>query len=663
MVGILRIMKRLLFSVSIIFILLTATNAQDITGTRKIETGKEVTHYTTYDLFSFPNVNQVYHYGDKRRMKKIKKLDRNKNWEKLYPQLREYVSNFGIANFFRDTYWLWRLAKLTEMFGDEEEARLLYKLVLKHHRKDIDIRSIELYYDSLTRNERDYYVPLDYYYELVEYRKDVDTLQPPKSVLLNMGEGVNSNLSDYGPTLNADDQVMIFTSKRNSHHRGVDPVYDEDIFYSRMEDGYWSDARELKAINSSFNEGSATISRNGNELYFARCNSPDGFGDCDIYHAVRKDDNSWGDIKNLGTSINSVAWDSHPSLSPSEDTLYFASDRIGGFGVTDIYYAVKNTNGEWQKAQNAGPIINTRSSEVSPFYHHLNDVLYFSSNGHGLNFGEFDIYKSYYRNGMWSEPQNIGPLVNGPGSEYYFTIDSKAESLYYAKSVGKNLENMDLYSFPVPMEAQPEAVTQVSGSLTHEESGDPLKGIVSIIDLDRGIEVSPKFLRPDGTFQFDLINESNYLLVIQGEEFFRIEELFYLDGKKNFDKKAPKVSRNLEFASIQFENSEATLTTAMYNDLDKLADFLLDNPDLNLKISGHTDSEGREEFNLKLSQERAEAIREYLIFFGNVPESRITAKGYGSSKPIVMENSEDDKKLNRRVEFQIYSEKDMSSVE
>lgn len=649
-------------SVTTLFLIFISSTVfgQDITETRNIDTNTAGSSYYQYDIFNFPNVNKIYQYRNDKQLREIQKLDRQKNWEELYPILKDYVANFGIANFFKETYYIWRLAKLTELFGDYEESKLLYKLVLKHHPDEMDIRSIELYYDSLTANDRDYYVPLEYYYELVEYRKEVDTLRPPKSVLLNMGIEINSELADYGPTLGGNDNTMIFTSKRNSHHRGLDPVYDEDLFLTQYQDGYWSQAEELQGINSRYNEGSATISKDGNEIFFARCNSPEGFGDCDLYTATKDDTGKWSSIENLGAGINGVSWDSHPSLSHSEDTLYFASDRIGGFGNTDIYYSIRDGNGGWTKAKNIGPIINTRSSEVSPFYHHVHNVLYFSSDGHGLNFGEFDIYKTYRVLNSWSEPKNIGPLVNGPGSEYYFTIDSKSEKLYYAKSVRENLRNMDLYSFPVPMGAQPLATTQVTGSLINQETGDPMKGIVSIIDLDRGIEVAPKFLRPDGTFEFDLINNSNYLLVIQGDHFFRVEELFYLDGDKNFERKAQSISRKIEFTSINFGNGEASLSTQMYNDLDKLADFMLDNPDLKLNINGHTDSEGREEFNLKLSQERADAIREYLIFFGGVDETRIQAKGYGSSKPVVMENSEDDKRLNRRVEFEIYQEEEIN---
>ena len=328
--------------------------------------------------------------------------------------------------------------------------------------------------------------------------------------------------------------------------------------------------------------------------------------------------------------------------------------------MADIYFTTKKEDGSWSKALNAGPIINTRNSEVSPFYHYAYNVLYFSSNGQNLNFGEFDIYKSYRSRQQWEEPKNIGPLVNGSGSEFYFTIDSESKDLYYARSVENDLDNMDLYSFPVPMEAQPSATTLVKGRLLNAETNAPFKGIVSIIDLDNGIEVSPKFLRPDGSFEFELIDKNNYLLIIQGDEFFRIEELFYLDGNVEMNKTTMPISSKLKFTSIEFENGRAELSAEMYPDLDKMADFLLDNPSFNLKISGHTDSDGREDFNLQLSQDRADAIKEYLIYFGGVSENRIEAKGYGSSKPIIKnEETNEDKKLNRRVEFEIIRIKTM----
>lgn len=611
--------------------------------------------YSASDIFHFPNVNQKLYYYDKKSYKKIHEYDQKKDWERLYPLLRKYIKHFGIVNFYKDTYWIWRLAKLTEFHGHHDEAKLLYKLVLKHHREDIDIKKVELYYDSLTKNDKDYYVPLEYYYELVDYRNEVDTLRPPRGVLLNMGTVINSKDGDYAPILSDNDELLIYTSMRNSHSRGIDRVHDEDIFFSKRAYGSWQEAEEFDHINTKYNEGSACLSKDGKTLYFARCDAPDCYGDCDLFVAEMQADSTWGNVHNMGEKINTTSWDSHPSLSHTEDTLYFASSRIGGYGLSDIYFTVKNSEGKWGAAQNSGPIINTRNNEVSPFYHHVFDVMYFSSNGHNLNFGEYDIYKSYWEDYAWSEPKNIGPLVNGPGSEYYFTIDSKSNNLYYARSAENSMDNLDLYSFPLPMEAQPGANTTFKGALTDEETGQPFKGIVSIIDMDSGIEVSPKFLRPDGSFEFELINNNNYLIIIQGDDFFRIEELFHLDGDMEMNKTTEPISSKIKFESLEFENGKSNLTSEMYGDLDKLANFLLDNPDFKLKISGHTDSDGREAFNLQLSQERAEAIKEYLVYFGNVPEERVTARGFGSSKPIVEEKTDEDKTLNRRVEFELYT--------
>ncbi|MCZ6693512.1 MAG: OmpA family protein, partial [Bacteroidetes bacterium] len=389
-------------------------------------------------------------------------------------------------------------------------------------------------------------------------------------------------------------------------------------------------------------------------LFFSRCKSPGSYGNCDLFVAQMRKDSTWGNIQNLGFNVNSIAWDSHPSLSHTEDTLYFASDRIGGFGLSDIYFTYRRGDGTWAPAQNVGPIINTRTNEVSPFFHPKFNTLYFSSNGHLLNFGEFDIYKSDRIGNIWDEPKNIGPLINGVGSEFYFTIDSDSRNLYYARSSGNNLKNLDLYSFPLPMEAQPGATTTLIGTLTDNVTEEPFQGIVSIIDLENGIEVAPKFLRPDGSYEFSLINNQNYLLIIQGDAFFRIEEIFFLEGDTELPKTTDHISSKMKFESIEFEVEKADLLPGMYGDLDKVINFLLDNPDFKIKISGHTDSHGTPEFNLDLSKRRAHAIREYLIYFGSIEDSRVEADGFGDTQSIVEEHTKDDASLNRRVEFEIF---------
>jgi outer membrane protein OmpA-like peptidoglycan-associated protein len=203
------------------------------------------------------------------------------------------------------------------------------------------------------------------------------------------------------------------------------------------------------------------------------------------------------------------------------------------------------------------------------------------------------------------------------------------------------------------MEAQPDAVVSVKGSLTNRQTGKPFKGIVSIIDLDHGVEVAPVYLRPDGSFDFSLINKRNYLLIIQGDDFFRIEEIFFLDGDMEINKETDPIESKIAFRSVEFESGKADILETMHEDLNKLGNFMVDHPELNLVISGHTDSQGKADANLRLSQERADAIKTYLVYEFKIPPSRIKAMGYGGSKPIVEEKTEEDRRLNRRVEFEV----------
>lgn len=610
-----------------------------------------------FNIYQFNHINDYLYYENTSELEEINRLEASQNWEELFPALETYVTKFGIQNFYKDTRLIWRLAKLTELYADYEDARSLYRLVLRHHHQSIDINEIEIYYDSLNAQQVSQYVPIDYYYEMVEHRKLIDTLRPPRGVLFNMGPQINSRNADYGPTLGIHNDILLFTSKRNEIDLTVSRRQNEDLYISRLDSyGTWSAATPLDQINSRYNEGSAYLTRDGRTLYFSRCDCQSCYGDCDLFSAKLQPDSTWGEIQNLGINVNSLSWDSHPSLSHGEDTLYYASDRLGGFGLSDIYFTYKNADGSWAPAQNLGPIINTRNNEVSPFYHPEHQILYFSSNGQLYTFGEFDIYKSHRMKGMWSEPHNIGPLVNGRGSEFYFTIDSKSRDLFYSRSTTRDLNMLDLYSFPLPMEAQPLATTRIEGSLTDEFTGEPFKGIVSIIDLDEGLEVAPKFLRPDGSFEFELIDQRNYLLVIQGDDFFRIEEAFFLDGPMHLHQVTEPLAARVKFSSIEFETGKSGLLPGMYADLNKIVNFMYDNPMFMLRISGHTDSFGSDEVNLQLSKERARNIRDYIVIFAGVHESRVEWEGHGSQQPIVAEITENDRAINRRVEFEIYRE-------
>lgn len=691
--------KRFLYSWLLYLLVLLAPKAQAqyVMFHQKLDTiSAGYYNYTSYInySFNFKNINKIGYYRSESGLNSIAKYEKKTDFKKLLAVMEEYVSNFGIQNFYRDTQMLWRLAQLYEQDNQIDKSKSLIRLILRHHRGSIE--KIYQYYNALTENDRDYYVPVAFYYDMVEARKSIDTLRPPPGVFTNMGAEINSDREDYGPTISNYGDTIIFTSKRNVAKTQFDRAVNEDLYISRKLDGYWDYSEPLKEVNTIYNEGSAFLSRDKKKLYFSRCYAPQGFGNCDIYEATWSDSaQTWKDVRNLGANINGMAWDSQPCLSASGDTLFFASDRLGGFGLSDIYFSTKQRNGQWSPAQNAGPVINTRLNEVSPFYHNQYKVLYFSSQGQLLNFGGFDIYKSYFRGGVWLEPKNIGPLVNGVGNEYYFTIDAQSKDLYYARSekdvrrkasIGtladfldslgnpisspkivqinadsasarpqkQEVENLDVYSFPLPMDAKPNAITHFRGSLT-DSSGTPFKGVVSIIDLDHGIEISPKKLRPDGTFDFDLIKNNNYLLVIQGDEFFRIQQHFFLRNDTTFNATTESIrSRKIRFTTLEFKEGSWEILPTMHADLDNVYNFLIDNPRFKVRIAGHTDATGDKDFNLSLSQSRAEAIKNYLIADGHIDPARVKATGYGSSRPIVAEEkNEADRRTNRRVEFEI----------
>ncbi len=671
------------FSLIIAFCLLGSSMvlfAQEKEKKRKKETAKKTSFddfftkkFTANDSISvlklpklsFKNINKIHYYHDPVKLTKIKELRENKEWELKFKALYEYVSNFGIRNFLNesDIDLVWQLARLAEYHDMMGLTKDLYRLIIKHYRGNL--QDAIVHYDSLMEFEKDLWVDIEDYFRLVERRKAIDTLRPPEDILIRMGDEINSYHEDYGPSINESNDLLLFTSKRthqlNTNNFSLfDNQINEDIYFSQRADSdYWSEAKKLQNINSKYNEGSPCLSKNGKELYFARCNSVDGYGDCDLYVSHKEENGEWGIPKNLGEEINSYAWDSHPALSITEDTLYFASSRKNGFGGTDIYYSIKKTDGSFGKPLNIGPFINTKNSEVSPFLHPINNVLYFSSNGQMVNFGRFDIYKSFKINDEWTEPKNVGPLVNGEGNEFYFTIDKNAQWLFYAKSEKKGDIGLDIHSFPLPMEAKPNSVVRFSGRVVEPKTGEVFEGVVSIIDMEDRVEVAPKRLRSDGTFEFDLINHKDYLLIVEGDNFFNFKEIFYLDGNRSVEIPAIGIHTKVTFNSIDFNTGSSEIKPSMENDLHLVIDFLSSHPKFNLKIIGHTDSDGSRKANLDLSQKRADAIKNYIAKYGGFNSNRIEAIGVGNSQPVVEnEKTAEDKRLNRRVEFKVYDDED-----
>jgi len=621
------------------------------------------TNITTFEdaYIHFPNINRIGKYSNKLLVKKIQAAEKAHNYPQLNELLTEYVSNFGIENFkfVQDLDYLWRLGQVREILQDTLGAMFCYSLAIKNQYREWN--QIKLHYDELRNQTKVEYVNLEYYYKIVAARLEIDTLAPPQGVLLSMADDkINTRFAEYGPHMHPSKQSLVFTSKRGPFEPSdmFDPEINEDLYYTEIEKatGTWSFAQRFPddVINTVYNEGSGCLDSTGDVLIFVRCEAPDGMGLCDIYQSEFLN-GQWSKAKNLGDKVNSAYWDSHPNLSPDGKRLYFASNRPGGFGRTDLYYCDLQANGDWGPAQNLGPIVNTIEDEVTPFQHPILNTLYFSSTGHLHNMGGFDIFRTRWLGDHWEEPRNVGPLVNTEQDEYYFSIDFQADTLFYAKSNAKNKKDMDLYSFPMPMGARPDAVVKLNGYLIDSVSNQPLTGIVVAVDLDKNVEIEPIYINKYGYFEFNLINNRNYALMIVGDNAIRIAATTPLtaDTVSSMLRNSVELDKPIVFEAVQFQPNSAAIPKTLETNLAFIGQFLKAHPFCKIIIRGHTDSDGPDDYNLKLSEDRAMNIKSFLISNFELKDTAILAEGYGETRPIYPNDNAENKLHNRRVEFEI----------
>ena len=635
-----------------------------------LRTGDDMMLSTFEQSPQFPNINQLPRFYDKKVLAEIRKLESKGKVEELEKILIPYVEQFGVVNFQQDLPLIWLAGRVKHILKDTVSAVYYYELAQMHNR---GLPIPKLKYDSLVAETSTEWLSIDKYYELLEVRKKIDPLIPAKGVLQSMGDRINSEDPDYAPSMHPSDSVLIFTSRRDTSGMRsadfVDPFHsvNEDLYFAEIDfmTGKWKDSKRLSdTINSQFNEGSACLAANGKTLFFTRCRTGRGFGDCDIFMAEYDPvSDSWYKVRNLGGNVNSKSWDSQPNLSLDGQTLFFSSNRKGGFGGTDIYYSTRNEDGSWSLARNLGPTVNTPQNEVTPFFHKINQSLYFSSTGHLKNFGGYDIFKARWIGDRWEPPKNVGPLVNTRGNEYYFSIDSKGATIFYANSMDPEKDhvkqNFDLFSFPMPMEARPDAIAALRGFLVDSVSGHTLQGTVMIIDLDNGVEVAPKTINEFGYFEFDLINNNRYRIYVLGDNFLTVKQDFEMKGDTTFQVMTQSFEENkpIVFEAMNFGTNSSRLNTTVKPKLDYIVRFLTNYPMFKLEVEGHTDSDGREENNLRLSVKRAESIATYIIQQGGFDPARVTSRGYGETRPIVPNDTEENKEKNRRVEFKLSLDK------
>lgn len=469
---------------------------------------------------------------------------------------------------------------------------------------------------------------------------------------VNLGPGINSEFPEYLPTVTADDETMIFTRKGKMG---------EDFFISKKDSNTWQKATGLSDnINTPGNEGAQCVSPDGQYLFFAGCERPEGMGRCDIYYC-KKDGTNWGKPVNLGSPINSSSWESQPSLSADGKTLYFASDRKGSLGKIDLWVSTFK-NGAWSIPSNMGPLINTPEDEQSPFIHPDNKTLYYSSEGlPGM--GEKDIYYTRKKeDGSWERPVNIGYPINTHKEESSLIISADGSKAYFASNSLKGVGSYDLYSFELYKEARPTMVTYVKGTVYDKASLAKLSAKIEVVSLDNNEIIFESYSNSEtGEFLASLPVGKKYAFNASKEGYLFYSDHFSLINETNakpFLLNIPlqkiSVGEKMVLKNIFFETASYSLKPESKAELAKLVGFLNANEKVTIEVSGHTDNVGDEKYNLTLSENRSKAVYDFLVKAG-ISAARLKYKGYGKSQPTDTNATEAGRANNRRTEFRILS--------
>jgi OmpA-OmpF porin, OOP family len=491
----------------------------------------------------------------------------------------------------------------------------------------------------------------------------------------NMG-AVNSAGEDVMPTLTADERMLFFASRREGSTGGFNRLwndFDEDFYVSyRQADGTFCTSKNLgPPINTAGNEGSACISPDGQWVYFTACNREDGLGECDLYMA-RFNGSKWSEPKNLGPQVNGAQFDSQPYLSHDGRRLYFSSTRAGGRGGSDIWVSYWNGS-QWGKPLNLGDSVNTTGDEYQPFLHADGQTLYFSSNAH-LGFGGFDLFKATRRaeadaRGLveaWGTPQNLGYPLNTGAEERSIFVNAEGTRGYintnrYQDGKGRN----DLYWFQLDPRQRPRPATYVRGIVYDSLTKRPLEADVVFVNLATRDTVRRQVAEPTtGTFLLTLPLERDYAAYVDYKGYLFSSTFFRLKndstsapvGNRYYDIRIPLLpiaqGSIVRLDNIFFDFDKATLKEESRVELEKLLGFLKTNPAIRIELRGHTDDRGSDEYNLKLSDARAAAVRDWLLAKGITP-NRLAARGYGETQPVEPNTTDAGRARNRRTEFRV----------
>lgn len=477
----------------------------------------------------------------------------------------------------------------------------------------------------------------------------------------NIGEGVNTNDDEYWPCLDAEGKQLIFTRllKYSSDGQKL-PFPQEDLFRSVKDSVKWKNSVPIASVNTAENEGAQCISADGRLLFFTACGRPEGKGSCDIYMSVRKN-GSWSQPVNLGAPVNSGAWETQPSISADGHFLYFTSNRNGGKGKMDVWRAEKigiTPDGfpVYGKVINMEGI-NTVGDELSPFIHPDGKTLYFSSD-YWPGMGGKDLFSVKIENDKTSVPVNLGYPINTLADEVGLIVDTEGQNAFFTSNKGGG---RDICSFLLPANIQPGKVSYVKGKVFDKKTGVTLFPDIQLIDVAKDQVIQHIYpFENEGEFLLCLPLGKNYGLTIEKQGYLFCSRNFNLE--QSYSKSKPlDLSIGLDpvepgkvtvLDNIFFETDSFSLKPESKSQMNEIVTFLTNNPGWIVEIGGHTDNKGSESYNNQLSEKRAAAVVNYLVEKG-IPAKRLRSKGYGFSKPMADNSTEEGRMINRRTEFKI----------
>lgn len=512
-----------------------------------------------------------------------------------------------------------------------------------------------------------------------------DTSNP--RILKNIGNHINTVAREYQPVITLDEEYLFFA--RKTAKSGEDVYMSKKDFY-----GNWTQAQEIVEVNTESHEVPMGISGDGQTLllygnysklrkfsYVRGTESRLGKGD--FYYSKKLKDGTWGAVQVFEYPINTPYYESGLSLSLDGDVAFFASDRpgaVGGYNPnypddglyyhgsgefnTDIYVSIKGENGTWDEPINLGEVINTPFAEKSPYLHPDKETLYFCSDGHA-GYGGYDIFMSKRLNPdswtEWSEPVNLGISINGIDDDAFYLTSVGDKALVVSQKGDVNYGRDDIYELDIPLDKRPKPMLFAHGKVV-DKNGEGLDEVKIKIQDENGELVVTKKTGDNGEFQLALPPNANYSVYVDDENMIgsSIEINEESDPDKNLKLKAMETvnlndkSTDATFImqTLNFDTNSYTIRRESFFDLDRLAALMKRNELWILVVEGHTDNVDSKEYNIQLSKNRANAVKEYLISKG-VHDSRLDAYGYGEERPVMSNRTKGGRQENRRVVFTI----------